>query len=343
MPAGFQVAVILALLAATSVLMVPGCGDEDVTGPEDCGLPPPTDVDFRAEMRSLVKEISDHARTTTPDFLVITQNGLPLLTVNREAGGPFVADYLAAISGVGQENLFYGLAGDDVPTDPDRCDAMIGYLDRVATAGKPVLATSYCRDHGNMDDAYARSAARGYPAFAAPQRDLSVIPDYPGSPHRVHIGDVVRLEDARNYLLLTDPGSFADREGYLSRLAATDHDALILDAFHGEAMLTPAEIEVLRNKQNGGRRLVLARLPIDVAETDRDYWQGDWYDDPPPWLEGPIADAPGAFEVRYWTAGWRAIILGQSGAYLDRIVATGFDGIYLVGMEAYETFEDRFG
>jgi cysteinyl-tRNA synthetase len=49
-----------------------------------------------------------------------------------------------------------------------------------------------------------------------------------------------------------------------------------------------------------------------------------------------------AVKVRYWEAGWRAVLLGGDPAigagYLDRIVDQGFDGIYLDIVDAFEFF-----
>jgi len=335
--------VALAVLALTIVLFISGCGDDGVLGPGDCGTPPPPEVDHRDAMRSFVGNISAHARATTPSFIVIAQGGLPLLTTGGQPDDPFDAEYLAALSGIGQEGLYYDLAGGDVPTDPVQRQVMISFLDRITEAGKPVLATSFCQDHDNMDNVYTSSTARGYLAFAAPSRSLDLIPDYPVSPHRTHDGHVTHLGDACNYLLLTDPGSHADREGYLAQLGATDHDVLILDADHGGAILTPAEVDSLRTKQNGGQRLVLASLAIDRAGTHRDYWQAGWDEDPPSWLTDPLENDPGSTLVQYWSPEWQAIIFGGPEAALDRIVAAGFDGVYLEGLEAYEEFEDADG
>ena len=42
---------------------------------------------------------------------------------------------------------------------------------------------------------------------------------------------------------------------------------------------------------------------------------------------------------RYWHPDWKKIIYGNSDAYLDRIVAAGFDGVYLDKIDVFEYFE----
>ena len=47
----------------------------------------------------------------------------------------------------------------------------------------------------------------------------------------------------------------------------------------------------------------------------------------------------GNYKVRYWDAGWRAILFGSPGSYLDQIISRGFDGVYLDIIDAFEYFE----
>lgn len=43
----------------------------------------------------------------------------------------------------------------------------------------------------------------------------------------------------------------------------------------------------------------------------------------------------------YWTKPWRDILFGQSDSYLDKVLAAGFDGVYLDVVDAYEYFEEQ--
>jgi len=44
--------------------------------------------------------------------------------------------------------------------------------------------------------------------------------------------------------------------------------------------------------------------------------------------------------VKYWDKEWQQIIYGTPGAYLDRILKAGFDGVYLDLVDAFEYFEE---
>ena len=120
------------------------------------------------------------------------------------------------------------------------------------------------------------------------------------------------------------------------QVAASPYDLVVTDYSHdgsAEGKLTTAEVAALRS---GGARTTLAYLSIGEAENYRYYWQPGWLPGSPAWL-GPFnPDYPDNFKVRYWDPAWQAIIFGSPGAYLDQIIAQGFDGVYLDVIDAFE-------
>ena len=61
----------------------------------------------------------------------------------------------------------------------------------------------------------------------------------------------------------------------------------------------------------------------------------------PIWLGRENEAWPGNFLVRYWEKGWQDIIYGSPSAYLDRIVAAGFDGVFLDRVDAFTGVADE--
>jgi cysteinyl-tRNA synthetase len=45
--------------------------------------------------------------------------------------------------------------------------------------------------------------------------------------------------------------------------------------------------------------------------------------------------------VQYWNPQWQEILFGNQNAYLDRILAAGFDGVYLDGADKFEQWRQR--
>lgn len=123
------------------------------------------------EMADFVIRLADYARARRPGFLIFPQNAAEL--------GAYFPDYLAAVDGLGQEDLYYGYDGDGEPTPPEDAVELERYLDLYVAAGKIVLLTAYTSDREQIDEQYRRAGAKGYTPFAT-VRDLDQLTINPG-------------------------------------------------------------------------------------------------------------------------------------------------------------------
>ena len=123
------------------------------------------------EMADFVAAIRAYAHTRDPDFYIFPQNA-------PELAGE-VEDYLNSVDGIGQEDIYYGYEGDDVMTPPAVTAELEGYLDLFKNAGKLVLTVDYATTPAHVDDAYAKSQAKGYVPFVT-VRDLDQLMINPG-------------------------------------------------------------------------------------------------------------------------------------------------------------------
>jgi cysteinyl-tRNA synthetase len=121
-------------------------------------------------------------------------------------------------------------------------------------------------------------------------------------------------------------------------LAATPYDVLVIDySSDGIEPIAADDLAALKHKLDGQRRIVLCYLSIGEAEDYRFYWNARWAARPPAWLRSENVDWPGNYQVQYWDRDWQGLIYGGPGAYLDRIIAAGFDGVYLDRVDAFDT------
>jgi cysteinyl-tRNA synthetase len=124
--------------------------------------------------------------------------------------------------------------------------------------------------------------------------------------------------------------------------ARTGFDLLVIDPTadgSAEGTLSRADIERLQLKPDGRRRLVVAYLSIGEAESYRPYWQKGWKRSKPDWLLGENPDWDENYAVCFWDAGWQGLMCGSKDAALDRILAAGFDGVYLDKADVFEDLE----
>jgi cysteinyl-tRNA synthetase len=117
-----------------------------------------------------------------------------------------------------------------------------------------------------------------------------------------------------------------------AKIAASPYDLVVIDYANDDRPFMAAEVAAMQRKGDGARRLVVAYLSIGEAETYRPYWNKAWKREPPSWLGKENREWRGNYAVRFWDPLWQAIILG----YADRIVAAGFDGLYLDKVDEFE-------
>ncbi len=245
------------------------------------------------------------------------------------------------IDGQGREDLFYGYDDDNRPIPGSETDYMTAFLDVALDRQKTILVTDYCRTPSKMDDSYAKNNQRGYISFAADDRELRQVPSCPPVPYNQNNSDVMALGNVKNFLYLINPLAFSTRQEFVESLAATNYDLILMDYFFAEnEAYSLQEIESLKTKANGGKRLVLSYLSIGEAEDYRYYWNAAWLENKPAWLAVENPDWPGNYKVFYWEKDWQDIIFGNDESYLFKIIGRGFDGAYLDIIDAFEFYEE---
>ncbi|MCR5756944.1 MAG: endo alpha-1,4 polygalactosaminidase [Selenomonas sp.] len=293
---------------------------------------------YGTAMVELLGELHDYAHKRNPHFQLLANGGSSLYLPIDGNTSENVGKMLQAVDGQLAESVYYGFNMEDgAPTPPEENAFFLQTLDAAREGGLPIFVLDYVKDADQAAQASKKSLAKGYIPLATPYRNLDHLPPYPASP--IHNQDVTCLNDVKNYMILLTPDKFSSPADYLASLQATDYDMLIIDLYAGSDFLTPAEVEKLKYKANGGRRLVLAYMSVGEAETYRKYWQSTWKKEPPVWLDNPNADWQDNYRVKFWLPGWKHILYGSPHSYLDEILAAGFDGAFLDVIDVYQYFQ----
>jgi cysteinyl-tRNA synthetase len=130
-------------------------------------------------------------------------------------------------------------------------------------------------------------------------------------------------------------------------LGQTKVDLVIMDYSRDgsdDERFTAEEIGALKASP-GGPKTVLSYMSIGEAEDYRWYWQQSWDRNrdgrpdagTPAWLGRSNPDWPGNYKVRYWDPAWQQIVYD----YVDKVLAAGYDGVYLDIVDAYQYWESR--
>ena len=335
--------VLLALPVLMSILSCSQTEKVSPSQPEDQKKPQPEQVvaiDYREEMRKFVIGISQYAKAQNSQFAIIPQNGIELITTNGESDGTLATNYVNAIDAVGQEDLFFGYTDDNVPTPSEDNLYLREFLNRIKTS-KKVLVTDYCSGQTNMNKSYSSNNTNGYISFAADERELFNIPSYPAQPYGVNSNNITSLSQARNFLYLINPEKYSSKTAFINAVKATNFDVILMDLFLNNTAFTSTEIDQLKTKANGGKRLVICYMSIGEAEDYRYYWQSTWQVGNPPFIAAEDPNWPGNYYVQYWNADWQSIIYGNDNSYTKKLLNSHFDGAYLDIIDAFEYFENN--
>ncbi len=301
-------------------------------------------LDYREEMRSFVQNISTFARRYNRNFAVFTQNGMDLL-VKEDPDNDTISvpsrSYIRSIDGVLQEGLFYGYPTIGKPTEKERKEGLLK-LAAIAKSNRiKVLVMDFAKSVKTIDAAIRASAAKGFIPYVAFARglDLNALPRYPRRPFKEAAGSVVSAREIRNFLYLRDSLPFGRQDQFALKMHDTNFDMIVVDVFHGRTPLSKQAVATLRFKKAGGRRLVFAIADIGTAATYNFYWKPHWREGSPLWIKSPYPGNPDRYFVQYWNPAWQQVIVGDTNSYIYGIIAQGFDGVILDGVEAFRFFE----
>lgn len=155
--------------------------------------------------------------------------------------------------------------------------------------------------------------------------------------HAAWLPDPVRLG------FVVRPDSLVDhRAVFIDVVRSTGRNLWILDASYDRdvpSRWTAKELHVM--KLTDPTRRILGMLSVTQAETWREYWDPAWADPKqrPSWLGKASETDPRVFEVQWWDPGWQELIREE----LDGMLARGFDGVVLSGVDVFLNLESASG
>jgi cysteinyl-tRNA synthetase, unknown class len=279
------------------------------------------------KMQDFIIAISEYARGIDPDFIIIPQNGIELAFSNCDSTEGVNPSYISAIDGVGVEALFYE---GTLTTD----DGRLGMSKLVKNASKKILVADFLDNDADIANAIQQNESEGFICFprSSINYDYKYIPD---SVINENANDINSLQDAQNYLYLINTDNFSSKQAMLEAITATNFDVVLIDKDFNEEALTSADVNALKVKANGGKRLLISYINVGAAENWRYYWKNKWNTIHPCWMKRKYDGYADERWVKYWDSSWQEIIYENDDSYMKKIIDAGFDGAYLDNVEAY--------
>lgn len=278
------------------------------------------------KMQEFVVNIANYARKFNPNFIIIPQNGIELAFNNIDPNDGQNVSYMSAINGIAVEELFYN---GTYALDNDR----LSMLQQLKTS-KKILVSEFVSEQNKIAEAFSKNYNEGFICFVRNSNNYNYkfIPDTVPNENAIDITD---LSLAQNFLYLISTDIFSSKQEMINAISATNFDVVLIDLFFKETEFTSAEINQLKTKANGGKRLVISYINIGAAEKFRYYWKKNWGLHHPLWIRKKYKGYDDEFWVKFWKKDWQEIIFGNDQSYIKKIINAGFDGAFLDNVEAY--------
>jgi endo-alpha-1,4-polygalactosaminidase (GH114 family) len=296
-------------------------------------------------MRRFVQASAAFVRSQRADFAVIAEGGVDLLVKQDEADRLKTAParaYMQALDGLIVPGLFFDdPARPGVEPTPTRLNRRLGLLDNAREHRIKIMVVDFAQGVDDAQEAIRRASELGFIPFPSPQpiELINALPRFPARPFRENGDSIVSFPAVRNFMILSDSRPFGREDEFALKLHDTNFDAVVVDVFHGRQPLSRAAVETLKYKKLGSRRLVLARVNIASISAGSFFWKPNWREGSPNFIGSPMAGDPDRHWVQYWRPAWQRLVNGGAESYLFGVVAQGFDGVVLAGLDAWYQFD----
>ena len=281
------------------------------------------------QMVQLLTDIRNYSKSRKNNFIMLGNGASSLLAKYPQL--------FNSLDGLMVESMFYGGGmKENVMTSKTDTNYHKQLLKLPLQRKFPVFNLDYCHSAAKIRDAYQKANALGIVESVSSRWELDI-------PYGMKLTESPKicynLKNVKSFLVMLNPGRYSTVKKYIDALAATKQDMLIIDLYFGGTPLTKQQVQRLKKRSDGKRRIVLAYMSVGEAETYRPYWKKSWNKNPPTWLSKVNSDW-GSYRVKYWTPQWKSILYGSSGSYLDMIMAASFDGVFIDTIDTYSYFEN---
>ena len=277
-------------------------------------------------MRDFVKEIRNN---TSSDKTIISQNGNELYFKNNKIDEGF----FKITDGTTQESLYYGdILKFNVATSKEANNELLKLLLSIRKKGKPIFVINYGKGEKKRNFLKQESLKTNLINELLPSFSLN---DFYKPINDYNTNDIYNLNEVKNYLCLLNPEKFSSMDEYYQALKNTNYDLLLIEVSYDNVFFTKEQIEGLKVKKNGGKRIVIGYLSIGEAEDYRFYWKKEWNKNKPDWIVSENENWSRNYIVEYWNPEWKEIIK----EYQKKLDKIGVDGYLLDTLDSYSYFE----
>lgn len=285
-------------------------------------------IDEKIEMKRQILNI----RNESPEnFIIIPQNGTGIYFNNK---GEIDYELIDAIDGITQESLFYGYPKYGKKTPKEEKRHLLKNLRRLKSLDKVIMAVNYTNSKYGKWRSRNLAEENNFLNYCPKDREVTEVLKKVYFENKKDIND---LSYAKNFLYLLNPEKFKHKTEYIDKLSQTTYDVLVIDLYFKGVELTKDDVNKLKIKPQGGKRLVIGYFSLGEAEKYRTYWKKEWDEKLPDWICYENENWEGAYIVKYWSKEWKNIVKEMLRCHIK----SGFDGVFLDTIDTYQSFEEE--
>lgn len=324
---------------------------------EQFKIPPRHIPNYRKALRNLFISLATYGKNIHKNFQILIHEGQYLL--NKSLWEYDLESYnkIRRNKKSIKDSTFLGFdipEEDDDDNTPSYINDFINVIDGIAvnnhycggnpldslihTRELPVFALEKCADEKAMDKAIMQSFADKniiYPFLYTEQAFKKLH-------HQLIINEtansISKLKEARNIGFLLDDETYEEPFMVLNEIRNSNYDVIVIHPFfHKKKPYSKEEVDAMKFKKNGGRRLILAQYNISETSEQDYFWKKKWFKKLPDWIVEKSPTNTDSYIVKYWDPEWKII----ASRYFKGIVDSGYDGAFITGLENHLVFEEN--
>lgn len=280
---------------------------------------------FTAEMRQLAIDVSQYIKSEQKTAKVLAINGLELLKETPDAS--YNAIYSSQIDGLIIENFYYGKNGIDTKNNIET----INYNKSLTKDfNKIIWMQEYLNDENNISDFVKNVDSKFTIKQIEKATNINAISDLTD----FNPLSSKELQEIKNFKIIKNLNNKSKIE-VIDALKKTNWDAIIIPAMVNNEGWSIFEINALKTKKNGQKRVVYCYLPLASFYRNDPFWKTNLKNEKELKF-GPLSDDSIVAKVTFWKLSWRNLLFGNEESYCKYLIKQGFDGYVLADLNDFE-------
>ncbi len=313
--------------------------------------PPEQLINYRANMRDNINMLVTYAKNKNPNFQIILHEPVELLEKSWKEYDLDMYNTIRMNASLTEDPTFLQNKSEKkVPYTPEEKKEMKKFLSKIdgvalnnlfcsqkkpQNVKLPLLSIDKCSGQEAVLEAWQEANGSFVPTYAFISNEYGFGKN--NAPiNNENSNNIFKIKDAKNFRILIDESKYADKYALLEDMQKNNYDILVINPKFDNNYWTSKEINSLKFKQNGAKRLVIAMVNISEADKTDFYWLKNWKHGTPQWLHGPSDVDTNKTVTVYWHDDWKQII----SQYFRDVQNVGYDGAFITGIENFLYFEN---